>query len=562
MKKLIFLFLWLISTPLSAATYYVSPTGNNGNLGTIGSPWLTPQHAEGVAVAGDIVYFRSGTYNNQFVIYTHNGTTGNPITFQAYPGEYPVISGSGITLGAGSGIVMIYSDYINFIGFEVKNSNETGLTVSGPHCLISNCTVHDIMGGGIGAYSDADYTIIEYCTVYNCSMSNSDDIRQTDEYWGEAIDIRGSSGTELIENCIVRHCVVHDHHGEGIGVIFGNIVTIENNVLYDIYAPLMYSRNSKHCLWQRNFAYMTRIMGDGASYGIAIWNEGGDAYVNSDDTYINNIVYGTICNIAVWSYVNMVIENNTFVNTSTYEIGFGNEESFTGSHFENNIIIQEGGLPCVDVPSGSGMIFSHNLYNKAYDTDAAGTGDVTSTLTISKTGVYTSNTYYKLLSNSAAVNTGTDIGVDYDFGENARGVIPDIGAWELENPAVEPVVIVIVSVSAGTSNATIGNNVTYDGGGTVTDRGVCWALTVNPTTSASHTHDGTGAGIFNSYITGLTANTTYHIRAYAVNSAGPGYSADQSFTTGIDSGLSGDFVFSGGKPVFVKIGGIWKQVIK
>ncbi len=81
------------------------------------------------------------------------------------------------------------------------------------------------------------------------------------------------------------------------------------------------------------------------------------------------------------------------------------------------------------------------------------------------------------------------------------------------------------------TTATCGGNVTADGGADVTARGVCWSTNANPTISGSHSTDGTGTGSFTSSITGLTANTTYHVRAYATNSEGTAYGDELSFTT-------------------------------
>jgi uncharacterized protein (TIGR02145 family) len=76
-----------------------------------------------------------------------------------------------------------------------------------------------------------------------------------------------------------------------------------------------------------------------------------------------------------------------------------------------------------------------------------------------------------------------------------------------------------------------GGDITSDGGSTVTARGVCWAIYQNPTTGSSKTTDGTGTGSFTSAMTGLTANTTYYVRAYATNATGTGYGENVSFTT-------------------------------
>jgi len=82
-----------------------------------------------------------------------------------------------------------------------------------------------------------------------------------------------------------------------------------------------------------------------------------------------------------------------------------------------------------------------------------------------------------------------------------------------------------------------GGEVTDDGGGTITDRGVCWSNTPDPYVNnlncypCGQTNEGAGTGEFNSYITGLTPNTSYYYRAYAKNSAGIGYGNQGSFTT-------------------------------
>ena len=61
--------------------------------------------------------------------------------------------------------------------------------------------------------------------------------------------------------------------------------------------------------------------------------------------------------------------------------------------------------------------------------------------------------------------------------------------------------------------------------------GVCWSTIVNPSISDMNTVDGIGAAQFVSNLTGLTAGTTYHVRAYAINSVGTAYGADMSFST-------------------------------
>ena len=82
-------------------------------------------------------------------------------------------------------------------------------------------------------------------------------------------------------------------------------------------------------------------------------------------------------------------------------------------------------------------------------------------------------------------------------------------------------------------SATCGGNVTSNGGANVTERGVCWSTSPNPTIANAHTNDGTGAGVFTSTLENLEHNTTYYVRAYATNCSGTAYGQERSFTTPI-----------------------------
>ena len=97
----------------------------------------------------------------------------------------------------------------------------------------------------------------------------------------------------------------------------------------------------------------------------------------------------------------------------------------------------------------------------------------------------------------------------------------------------EPPYVATTQASAiTTTTATSGGDVTFNGGVSVTARGVCWSTVANPTIGgANTTTDGAGTGSFTSAITGLSPGTTYHVRAYATNSMGTGYGSDLTFTS-------------------------------
>lgn len=92
-----------------------------------------------------------------------------------------------------------------------------------------------------------------------------------------------------------------------------------------------------------------------------------------------------------------------------------------------------------------------------------------------------------------------------------------------------PTITSPTQTSITASGATLGGNVTSDGGSAVTGRGVCVGTSANPTTGCTSTTGTTG--IFTVGVTGLAQGTLYHYRAYATNAIGTSYTTDDSFTT-------------------------------
>jgi hypothetical protein len=101
---IIFLALVVPSTSWAVqAQYYVSPSGNDANSGTIGAPFRTIDRARDVVrdtkgtMSGDVVVnLRSGTHVRGTALQLNQSDSGNNgfnVIYQAYPGERPVISG-------------------------------------------------------------------------------------------------------------------------------------------------------------------------------------------------------------------------------------------------------------------------------------------------------------------------------------------------------------------------------------------------------------------------------------------------------------------------------------
>lgn len=98
-------------------------------------------------------------------------------------------------------------------------------------------------------------------------------------------------------------------------------------------------------------------------------------------------------------------------------------------------------------------------------------------------------------------------------------------------------------------SAISGGNITDDGGGSITSRGVVWSVNINPTVAlTTKTIDGNSIGSFTSIMNNLTPGTQYFVRAYATNIYGTSYGNEIAFTTNainIKSNLVAYYPFTG-----------------
>jgi uncharacterized protein (TIGR02145 family) len=136
------------------------------------------------------------------------------------------------------------------------------------------------------------------------------------------------------------------------------------------------------------------------------------------------------------------------------------------------------------------------------------------------TGVYTANL--------------TGLSANSNYYVRAYAVNPFGFSYGLEFPFSTLTGLVTLTTnnvfSQGTT-ATTGGNITDSGGSIIIERGVVWNTNGNPTILDNKTTDGIGTGLFTSFLVGLIPNTTYYLKAYAINSAGIAYGNQITFTT-------------------------------
>jgi uncharacterized protein (TIGR02145 family) len=152
--------------------------------------------------------------------------------------------------------------------------------------------------------------------------------------------------------------------------------------------------------------------------------------------------------------------------------------------------------------------------------DGVGTGTFVSKLS----GLSGSTTYY--VRAFATNNIGTGYGNEVSFLSNE----------------ISLATVTTTNVTAITSTtAEAGGKIPSNGGTTITEWGVCWSTSQNPTLADQVIKmtvflDLVGEGVaadtnFTSNLAGLNSGTTYYVRAYAVNSVGTAYGNQVSFIT-------------------------------
>ncbi len=221
--RCIAMLLLLAAQPAAAraTTWYVSGTGNDGASGlSPAQAFATLQHAANLTQPGDTVQVLNGTYTVpckgcDVLDIATSGTSAQPISYQAYAGNAPVInftngwtgvsvqasyiSITGFTVAGGSASVSPayaranannLNNYITSAnGIVVGCSGNTPVTFS--HVVIAFNTVHNAPGAGI-ATCYADYITImnnvSYQNAFWSPYANSGisiwEMRDTDSYAG------------------------------------------------------------------------------------------------------------------------------------------------------------------------------------------------------------------------------------------------------------------------------------------------------------------------------------------------------------------------------------------
>jgi hypothetical protein len=395
---------------LNEPYYVVDPaTGNDSGPGTLAQPFDTIGKAHSVAVAGDTIYLRAGTYDiSSQVTLTRSGSSGNPITLTNYPGETVILDGINNSNTGGHSVIRCEANYWTFTSsggnqlLQIIRSPGQGLRLEGARTGI---------------------TVSKLLFQDNVRLDNS----------GAALQVGGASTNILfLNNDVYSNGKSDTGGGDGIGaynctsgssvVIRGNRCWANNDDGIDCFQSFDVVVDGN---WSWGNGYLddgvTTTSGDGVGLKLGGNGTGGNI------TCTNNLVWKNDSNgvdqNSDTSATPMTIYNNTaWSNYQNYAFA-----PAVAHVLRNNISF----FRRIDSSNGAGVHATvddtFNSWNLAVTVSAAdfvSTDDSDVFDARQADGSLPVLNFLRLAPGSDLINAGTDVGLPFN------GAAPDLGAYE------------------------------------------------------------------------------------------------------------------------------------
>jgi len=462
---LLCLSLMLLAGQAFATSIYLSPTGNDttGN-GTISSPYRTLTKAATVAVAGDTVYARGGTYSasrNEYI--ACSGTAGSPITFTNYPGEKAVFDGTGATFVDWDQIILIENcSYVVLDGYEFKNALPTTVHADGINCAgisnvtVQNCIVHEV--GENGIICRGNNVTLQNNEIYRAVLTNLNGAMGSSGWACGMATAR--TGSAAFANATFRSNYVHDVWGEGINGLCSDGTLMEGNRVVDSYSVNYYLDNAKNAVVRNNVAYNTPT-GEHRRNGnlpngllMATERYKGWTAVNSDNIQIyNNLFQRVSTGISFWQsngdYHNLKIYHNVIVAPESGGFTIDSASTTVGNELKNNIIYGS-----CSIANPSYWVTSYNDWPNGVPSGSHPNSFAADPLFVNPVQTDIPNGF-KLGGSSPCINAGTAVGITTDFFGTTRDSQPDIGFYEYVGGPAPPVANFTGNPTSGAAPLTV-----------------------------------------------------------------------------------------------------------
>ena len=259
----------LLLTKLAvAAELHVAPSGSDADAdGSIFHPYRTITVAAAAARPGDTVFVHDGVYDMARVSISAQGPAHSPITIRAFPGETPILDGTGAGPRAAveaedksaitSVIDLRHARNIIVEGLTVRGSEGYGIsTWESVDILVRHCHVSRTWSralGGTGAHLTFEYNHVTDAVLMN---ENERILDERDhgimDYWSAAAATWYREGGVLSRDVTFRGNTIENSWGEGIDALHVDGAVISGNTVRNTYSVLVYVDHSRNVTIEGN----------------------------------------------------------------------------------------------------------------------------------------------------------------------------------------------------------------------------------------------------------------------------------------------------------------------
>lgn len=410
-----------IAPPPTNGDYFVSPTGNDANPGTIDLPFATVTKAVSLANPGNLIYVRGGTYlPTQTIVVNRSGTPGNLIKLWAYPGEQPVLDFVNQPYGsANRGFLFTTSgNYWHVKGLEIVRAGDNAIKVESSHCTFELLTLHHNGDSGLQIgfaheTSNPGANLAAFITVLNC-----------DSYLNYDSDNRGSDADGFAAKL---HC------GQGI-VFMGCRAWGNSDDGWDLFETDASVVISNCWTWHNGDAALYNVVGgsfQGNGNGFKLGGNGtggsseGVHYVYRCVSFNNNFPGRTRHGFDQNSHKGGNVVQHCVAWNNLYNYFFEDGAGSNPLEFKNNISFAGGqGNGVAQFPAG--VVEQNNSWNLPVSASAADFTDLTEAAAAAPRNPDGSlpSGFARLVAGSDLVDRGGNLGQPF------TGSAPDLGPFE------------------------------------------------------------------------------------------------------------------------------------
>lgn len=413
--KLVYLILLCSVNVSFATTYYVSNSGSDTNSGlSIEEAFATIQIGANSAMTGDTVLVLEGDYAG----FDHRGASGTatqPIVFLAQ-GEVNIISSGPF--------------------------RDDGINIEGPdYIVIDGFTVNDMVGNGNGIRIVlSDYILVQHNSCDNNAERGiftgfTDDITIQYNKCSNSIDEHGIYVSNSSDRPVIRYNECFGNNNIGIHMN-GDLSAGEDGIIHDaeVYGNILYDNNRAAginmdgCL--RAKVYNNLIYNNHSCQGIALFQIDGAIPSKEAEIYNNTIIvpsdgrWGIL--VKDGAHEGTKIYNNIIINNHSFRGCIATES--VGQNFTSNFNIVNNKLSATGDTSTITLLEWQALGQGLHTTNTASLGDIF-------VNPSTSPPDYRLIANSQAIDSGTDlvssvVSIGYDGVSRPQNNQYDIGAYE------------------------------------------------------------------------------------------------------------------------------------